>query len=214
MPVHYINKHESLLAKVSGRTGKISDRTHKEHLNWYVRAVEQANDARHSLESLLAGWNPESGGAPDQQKRLRTLKLDWADALASLRNHELFFSGLGGQGGPAVGSAAELIRKSFGHFEGFLRDFRATALLAKAWIWTGLDVETGTLVNAIGDFEGASPVWTCQPILVLDVADHAFALDFGDDREAYVTEFLSWIDWAAVNSQIGSEQVPDEKAMV
>ena len=52
MPHTYPNQQESLLAKVKGKTGKISDKTHEEHLKLYTGYVNKSNGILAEIEKL------------------------------------------------------------------------------------------------------------------------------------------------------------------
>ncbi len=201
MAYQYLNKQEQLLAKVKGRTGKISDQTHEEHLKLYTGYVNKTNTLLKELEELGQHLDPANPAHANQTySELRSRKVDFTFAVGGVLNHELYFSILGGRGGPATGRVAGLITKSFGSFEAYRKDLKATGLAARGWTWTGFDAHTGLLFNYLGDAQNTFPVWGVKPILGLDVYEHAYYADFYTARGAYIDEFLNWVDWEAVNA--------------
>ena len=82
--------------------------------------------------------------------KLRDIKVDLTFALGGLKNHELYFNILGGDG-KISGKFAELVDRDFGSFENYKKDLKATGIAARGWAWTGLDHDTGKLFNYIGD---------------------------------------------------------------
>ena len=66
----------------------------------------------------------------------------------------------------------------------------------------GLDHTTGSLFNYIGDAQNTYPVWGVTPLLALDVYEHAYYADFYTNRGGYIDEFLSFVDWNAVNAAL------------
>ena len=58
MAYQYANKQEALLAKVKGKTGKISDKTHEEHLKLYTGYVNKTNTILRELEELAKVLDP------------------------------------------------------------------------------------------------------------------------------------------------------------
>jgi superoxide dismutase, Fe-Mn family len=205
MPHRFPNKQESLLAKVHGRTGRISDKAHEEHLKLYSGYVNKANSILKELEELQKLLDPSNPAHASQiYSTLRSLKIDFSFALGGVFNHEIYFATLGGNGGPPTGRVAELINSSFGTFDLFKRDLKATALAARGWAWTGYDPRTETLFNYIGDSQNTFPVWNIRPILALDVYEHAYYLDFQTARSDYIEEFFNWIDWEAVAGHLNS----------
>ena len=204
MAYQYANKQEALLAKVKGKTGKISDKTHEEHLKLYTGYVNKSNAILKELEELSKVLDPANAAHANQiYSSLRSLKVDLTFALGGVINHEIYFAHLGGKGGPATGRVAELITKSFGSFDSYKKDLKATGICARGWAWTGYDAQTGLLFNYLGDAQNTFPVWGVKPILALDTYEHAYYADFFTSRAAYIDEFLNVIDWDVVNKNLG-----------
>lgn len=204
MAYQYVNKQEALLAKVKGKTGKISDKTHEEHMKLYTGYVNKSNAILKELEELAKTLDPANLAHANQiYSEVRSRKVDLTFAIGGVINHELYFNNLGGKGGPATGKVAELINKSFGSFDAFKKDLKATGIAGRGWAWTGFDPQTGLLFNYIGDAQNTFPIWGVKPILALDVYEHAYYADFFTARGAYIDEFMNFIDWDAVNAQLG-----------
>ena len=203
MAYQYTNQQAALLAKVKGKTGKISDKTHEEHLKLYTGYVNKTNAILRELDELAKVLDPANVAHANQiYSTLRSLKVDLTFALGGVFNHELYFGGLGGGGGPAVGKAGELINHSFGGYDAYAKDLKATAISARGWVWTGYDPATGLLFNYLGDAQNSYPVWGVKPILALDTYEHAYYADFFTARGAYIDEFMSHLDWDAVNARL------------
>jgi Fe-Mn family superoxide dismutase len=200
MSYQYVNKQETLLAKVKGKTGRISDKTHEEHLKLYSGYVNKANSILKELQEFAPLLDPINPAHANQiYSTLRSLKVDLTFAIGGVTNHELYFAVLGGKGGEPDGPLAELIVKSFGSPTQYLKDLKATAMGARGWAWTAYDSATGSLFNYIGDSQNTYPLWNLRPILALDVYEHAYFADFYTARAQYIDEFLAFVDWAAVS---------------
>ena len=203
MAYQYVNKQEQLLARVKGRTGKISDKTHEEHLKLYTGYVNKTNAILKELEELAKQLDPANPAQANQiYSEIRSRKVEYTFALGGVLNHELYFNVMGGKGGPATGRMADLINKSFGSFEAYKKDLKATAISARGWAWTGYDTQSGLLFNYLGDSQNTYLVWGVKPILALDVYEHAYYADFFTARGAYVDEFMNWVDWDQVNTYL------------
>lgn len=201
MPYQYVNKQETMLAKVKGKTGSISDKTHTEHLKLYTGYVNKANAILKELDEFGALLDPVNPSHANQvYSTLRSLKVDLTFAVGGVVNHELYFAVLGGKGGEPEGALAELLARSFGSMERYLKDLKATAMAARGWVWTAYNPANGLLFNYLGDAQNTYPLWNVRPILALDVYEHAYYADFYTGRAAYVNEFLNFVDWAAVSS--------------
>ena len=172
----YPNQQEALLAKVKGKTGKISDKTHEEHLKLYTGYVNKSNGILAEIEKLGVPDPANPAVANQIYSTVRALKVDFTFAIGGLKNHELYFSILGGDGKPA------------------------SRIAARGWAWTGFDHGTKKLFNYIGDAQNTYPVWGVTPILGLDVYEHAYYADFYTNRGAYIDEFLNFVDWKAVEA--------------
>src|SRR5271156_4745321 len=94
----YENKQAALLAKVKGKTGKISDKTHEEHLKLYTGYVNKSNALLEAVEKLGTPDPADPAGANLNSSKLRDIKVDLTFALGCLKNHELYFSILRGDG--------------------------------------------------------------------------------------------------------------------
>ncbi|MFH1067490.1 MAG: Fe-Mn family superoxide dismutase [bacterium] len=197
----YANKQEQLLAKIKGKTGKISDKTHEEHMKLYTGYVNKSNAILDELEKLGVPDPANPAQANQVYSTVRSLKVDITFALGGVKNHELYFSCMGGDG-KVSGKMAELIDRDFGSFENFKKDLKATGMAGRGWAWTGLDHQSGKLFNYLGDAQNTYPVWGVTPVLALDVYEHAYYVDFFTNRGAYIDEFFNCVDWAAVNANL------------
>jgi len=203
MAYQYTNKQNELFEKVKGKTGKITDKTHEEHLKLYTGYVNKTNAILKELEALASTLDPSNPAHANQiYSEIRSRKVDFTFALGGVINHELYFMNLGGNGGEPKDKIGELIVKSFGSFENYKKDLKATGIAARGWVWTAYDPQTGLLFNYIGDAQNTYPVWGAHPVLALDVYEHAYYADFYTARAAYIDEFVKYIDWDVVNSRL------------
>ncbi len=175
----------------------ISRKTHDEHFKLYTGYVNKVNEIRTKLGAL---------GVPDPTKanatfsELRELKVEYSFALGGVKNHELYFGHLGGKGGVPNGDIAAAISSTFGSYNNWMADLKATGIAARGWVWLALDYTDGSLFNYIGDAQNSFPIWNAAPLLALDVYEHAYFIDFGSARAKYIDAFLNVIDWDAVNA--------------
>ena len=101
---------------------------------------------------------------PDQ---LRALKVDLSFAVGGIKNHEIYFEHLGGEGGDPNGAFAELVERDFGSTDAWRSDLKATGMAGRGWAWTAYDWDAGRLFNYIGDAQST------LPDLERDAADRA-----------------------------------------
>jgi Fe-Mn family superoxide dismutase len=150
----------------------------------------------------------DAAGANQISSELRALKVDLAFALGGIRNHELYFDHLGGRGGNPGGAVARLLDRDFGSADDWRADLKATGMAGRGWAWTAYDWDEGRLFNYAGDAQSTFPVWNAVPLVALDVYEHAYVLDFGTDRAAYIDAFFDNLDWSAVNDRVWEHQIP------
>ena len=139
---------------------------------------------------------------------LRSLKLDLTFAIGGIKNHEVYFAHLGGEGGDPDGEFRALAERDFGSVEHWRADLRATAMAARGWAWTAYDRDEARLFNYIGDAQNTFPVWNATPLVALDVYEHAYFLDFQTDRASYIEAFFANLDWGVVADWVGRYQIP------
>ena len=166
------------------------------HYKLYEGYVSKRNEI---LQKLAAG-DPE----------LRALKVDLSFAIGGIKNHELYFEHLGGEGGNPAGPIRRLIARDFGSAEAWRADLKASGMGGRGWAWTAYDWDEGRLFNYVGDAQNTFPVWNATPLVALDVYEHAYFLDYQTDRAAYIEAFLRNLDWGVVNSWVESYRIPTE----
>src|ERR1051325_11527928 len=77
MAYQYVNKQEALFAKVKGKTGKISDKTHEEHLKLYTGYINKTNAILKELETLAGTLDPANPAHANQiYSEIRSRKVD------------------------------------------------------------------------------------------------------------------------------------------
>lgn len=152
-----------------------------------------------TIERAVAAFDPAGGAG----FTLNGLKREELIARNSATLHELYFANLGGAGGAPPDDFAAALAKDFGSVERWGAEFAAmgSALSGgSGWVLLCVDAATGRLVNSWAADHTHAPVGA-RPLLVLDMYEHAYALDYGADAAAYVEAFMANIDWAAVTAR-------------
>ena len=91
------------------------------------------------------------------------------------------------------------IEKDFGSFDAWIAEFKAVAAQARGWAITCWDPSDSRIHVYLTDGHDAGGVWGAQPIIPLDVWEHAYYYDHGPNRAAYVEAFLANLNWKAVD---------------
>jgi Fe-Mn family superoxide dismutase len=138
---------------------------------------------------------------------LRALKVDLSFAIGGIKNHEIYFDHLGGNGGDPDGLVADLIKRDFGSVADWRTDMKATGMAGRGWAWTAYDWDEGRLFNYVGDAQNTFPIWNATPLVALDVYEHAYFIDYQTDRASYIEAFFANLDWDVVNDWAQQYQI-------
>jgi superoxide dismutase, Fe-Mn family len=183
-------------SKLTGMSG-FSDTLLNNHFTLYQGYVTNTNKVSDALKGMLKDGKT---GTPEYAELKR--RFGWE--FNGMRLHELYFGNLGGTGTPSHGSKlSEMLVAAFGSRDAWETDFRATGAM-RGIGWAGLyqDKTDGRLINFwINEHDVGHPVG-CTPLLIMDVFEHAFMLDYGLKRAVYIDAFFANIDWATVESRL------------
>jgi Fe-Mn family superoxide dismutase len=171
------------------------------HYKLYEGYVNKRNEIIGKLgEADLAAAN-------QVYSELRALKVDLSFAIGGIKNHEIYFEHLGGNGGEPDGAIRNLIARDFGSVGDWRADLKATGMAGRGWAWTAYDWDEGRLFNYIGDTQNTFPIWNATPLVALDVYEHAYFIDYQTDRASYIEAFFSNLDWDVVNDWVEQYQI-------
>jgi Fe-Mn family superoxide dismutase len=123
---------------------------------------------------------------------------------AQIWNHAFYWNCLApGSGGEPKGAAADAISKTFGGFANFRAEFTKAALstFGSGWVWLVKDGGGKLTIESTQNAgtplkEGRTPVLTC------DVWEHAYYIDYRNNRAAYVEAFWKIVNWAFVEKNL------------
>ena len=181
--------------KLIGMPG-FSETILKNHFTLYQGYVTNANKVLDALAQLATDGKTATPEYAELKRRL-----GWE--FNGMRLHEYYFENLGGKSPLAPGGKlAKELAESFGSVEAWEKDFRATgAMRGIGWVVLYEDTTNGRLINFwINEHDVSHPAGG-RPMLVMDVFEHAFMIDYGLKRADYIEAFFKNIDWAAVESR-------------
>lgn len=165
------------------------------HFKLYQGYVKNTN----VLLSLLGSMaNPVEFGA---LKR----RLGWE--FDGMLLHELYFENLGGKG--TLSSEDPLFKglvKDFGSFEAWKKDFIATGMMRGiGWAILYREPASKKLLNMWINEHDLGHLAGGQPILIMDVFEHAYMPQYGLDRDKYIDAFFQNIDWSVVSKRYNAK---------
>jgi Fe-Mn family superoxide dismutase len=176
-----------------GKLDGISEKLINSHwANNYTGAVKALN----SVKQLIINALNDANTLPfvyNELKREHLLRTN------SVVLHELYFHNLGGNGKPDE-SVQKLLEDAFGSYETWEKEFRRIGSGlggGSGWVVLGYNLHNGLLENYwLGDHLH-SPAAT-YPILVLDMYEHSYQIDYGATATSYVDAFFRNIQWSVV----------------
>ncbi len=132
---------------------------------------------------------------------LRELKVEETFALNGVKLHEGYFDNMGGDSKPS-GDINAWIEEDFGSYDAWQQEFKALGIAARGWVVLAIDIEDGKLHNYVCDVHNQGGIWGSIPLLILDVYEHAYFIDYATSRKAYIESFMKIINWQFVNEII------------
>jgi Fe-Mn family superoxide dismutase len=179
-------------------SGKIMELHHSKHHQAYVTG---ANAAISALAEAR-----DSGNLANVNK----LQKDLAFNLGGHVNHSIFWTNMSPNGGDKpVGELAAAIDDSFGSFDKFQAHFAATAMGVQGSGWSVLAWDSlgeRLIIQQFFDQQANFAAGTV-PVLMLDVWEHAYYLDYQNVRADYVKAFWNIVDWENVSARFSTARV-------
>ncbi len=169
----------------------------KNHFTLYQGYVTNTNKVLDLLDQMLKA---DKAGTPEFAELKR--RLGWE--FNGMRLHEYYFENLGGKAPiDKNGKPAKKMEADFGSYETWEKDFKATgAMRGIGWVVLYQDMQSGKLINFwINEHDVSHPAG-CNPLLIMDVFEHAFMLDYGLKRADYIAAFFKNINWSSVESRM------------
>ena len=182
--------------KLLGMEG-FSETLLKNHFTLYQGYITNTNKVFETLDQMLSG---DKTGTPEFAELKR--RLGWE--FDGMRLHEYYFENLGGKTPlDKNGRLAKKMVEDFGSYEVWEKDFKATgSMRGIGWAVLYQDLTNGKLINFwINEHDVSHPAG-CSPLLIMDVFEHAFMLDYGLKRADYVGAFFKNINWSAVEARL------------
>lgn len=166
------------------------------HFTLYQGYVTNTNKVADILSQMLKDGKT---GTPEYAELKR--RFGWE--FNGMRLHELYFDNLGGKEPPAKGAALyAAIEKQFGSFANWEVDFKAAgSMRGIGWTVLYLDGTNGTLYNEWINEHDMGHLAGCTPIIVLDVFEHAFMIDYGLKRGDYIAAFMKSLNWKEASAR-------------
>lgn len=179
-------KYDSLL----GMTG-FSDQLLKNHFTLYEGYVTNTNKVSTLLKEMTAAGKASTPEYAELKRRF-----GWE--YNGMRLHELYFGNMvnGGKKLNEESSLAKKIIADFGSLEQWEADFKSTgAMRGIGWVILSYDKTGKKLFNVWVNEHDVGHLTGATPILMLDVFEHAYMIDYGLKKADYITAFVNAVNW-------------------
>jgi len=189
--MNYETKNYDRLIGLNG----FSEQLLKNHIALHQGYVANVNKLVEKFETLETG-------VPEYSELKRRFGWEWN----GMRLHELYFENLTKEN--KLLTEENLLYKKiiedFGSYEKWEKDFRATgAMRGIGWVILTADKINSRLFNVWINEHDVGHLAGTTPLLVMDVFEHAFMIDYGLKRVDYIESFMKNIDWSVVEKRLG-----------
>ncbi len=185
-------------------SARIMELHHSKHHQAYV------NGANAALEAMAEARESNNFAS------LPKLQKDLAFNLGGHVNHSIFWQNLSPTGGEATGDLAAAINENFGSFEKLKNHFSAAAIgiQGSGWAYLAWDAMGNRLIiGQLYDQQGNLAMGNI-PLLMLDMWEHAFYLDYQNVKADYVKAFWNIVNWEDVAKRFGSVSVASRSPLL
>lgn len=166
------------------------------HVKLYQGYVANTNILSEKLTDLL-----DQGAEKSQEYSEMKRRFGWE--FNGMRLHELYFDNMRGDG--ILRPKSPLYTKledAFGSVEAWRREFTGIgAMRGVGWVALCRDLKTDRLFNIwINEHDGGH-LSGCTPLLVMDMFEHAYLLDYQLDKASYMFAFFNTLNWREVSNR-------------
>lgn len=174
----------------------ISKKQLDEHYKLYVGYVNKLNEI----------WNiqytPENfTGSNATYSKMRSLKLGETYALDGVKLHQLYFQNMTGGSNTPNGPVLDSIIDQFSSYDNFISYLTNVGLSMRGWAILSIDSIDNKFHIIGSDAHDVGAVWLSSPILVMDLYEHSYFMDFGTDKGSYISTFIKNINWNILNDR-------------
>lgn len=178
-------------------TPGFSDKMLKNHFKLYEGYVNNTNELINRL--ALAARSEE---AKDPQNVEMRRRFGWE--FNGMRLHEYYFENMGKETAPLPRNSglSKRISETFVSFENWKKEFTGTgAMRGIGWAALVYDRAGERLLNIWINEHDAGHLAGAEILLIMDVFEHAFTIDYGIDKPKYIESFWNAVQWAEVQKR-------------
>lgn len=168
------------------------------HMRLYKGYVTNIN----KIDEILQRGDAQRDQSNTTFSYYRELKRGETYALDGVILHELYFENIGGNDTQPERFVMDQIENDFNSFEDWKKDFIATAKASRGWAVLAFDQRSNRLRNISLDAHDLGNIAYSAPILVLDMYEHAYFLQYADNKGEYIDNFMKNINWEVITDRM------------
>jgi Fe-Mn family superoxide dismutase len=175
----------------------------REQFEAHMRLYEGYINKMNEIDGLLDD-DPDLKDANATYSYFRGIKRGETYALNGVILHEFYFENIGSANNEADEDEVRFLSRFFGSYDNWKNHFVATAKASRGWVVLCYDPRSDRLRNISLDTHDLGNIAMSIPLLVIDMYEHAYFLQYADDKVAYINNFMKNIDWSVVKDRIES----------
>ena len=167
---------------------------HAKHYAGALKALKAIEDR---------AYGPEGVTDPAARRELGKTQSEKANSVIL---HELYFRGMTAKAPDPTEDLRTALTKRFGSLDRWRADLEMCALGANGWAMLAAHPLNGRLYHVVSDAHDVGPLWFARPIVLVDMYEHAYYVDFKNDKAAYVKAWFEHIDWVEADRRYKTAQ--------
>jgi len=182
-----------------------------EHIKLYEGYVKKINEIQTKVDAA------DKAAANGVYSEFGELKRQETFAVNGMKLHEVYFGLLkrdpstdstgsrqasSGQASVPKGVLKEMIEKDWGSLDAWKEEMIATGMSSRGWAILAYDFKDDRLHVYGSDAHNVGAVWNAATIIVLDVYEHAYVMDYGVSRKDYINSFFKNLNWDFANTLV------------
>lgn len=168
-----------------------------QHYGLYTNYIDCYNNVSTNLQSSNIYNNCNSN-----YSEIRSAEKSKTFCLDSIKLHELYFENLTGNNTRIYGKIENIITNKFGTYSSFLDKFKCIARSMRGWVIFCHDKYSDDYYIYGQDSHDDGVMLCAEPLIVLDVYEHAYMIDYGTNRSLYINVFFENLDYSIVNQRL------------
>lgn len=168
-----------------------------QHYILYTKYIESLDKVNFDLESNNMYKNCNSNYSP-----IRSAEKATTFCLDSIKLHEYYFENFTGNNTRPYGNIENIILDKFGSYKDFTDKFKCIGLAMRGWVIFCHDMNIDDYYIYGQDSHDNGVILCAKPLIVLDVYEHAYMIDYGINRSLYIDTFFENLDFRVVNNRL------------